>query len=407
MKSEFRVRRSHAKWWFIGAVFLTVLAFGGALYFSHAFDQNSKIRDVAAPTAQTAPPHIVAADAKFLFMGDIFFGRYINDWSEASPLGVKYPFQNLADGFHRGDYQAWIANFECPSVAGVNLTSAQMEATLTFNCDPKYLPEVAKYWDAVSLGNNHTDNQGASGFAETQQNLAKNNIQYFGSDDPDDVANDCNVIILNVVAKMSDNSAKTLPLPFGFCGYNGVFKIPSADDIAEIAKFSAVLPTFVMPHMGAEYQPSADELREETYRAMVDAGAEMVIGNHPHWVQNTESYDGKLIVYSMGNFIFDQQSRDTAAATLEVTRSALISVDLSVANFDAVEKWSAIATQCRGDFAKCASVAQGLPKLKLSYQFDALGSRDDNKLVRPATADELGDIKARLNWNATMRSLGQ
>jgi poly-gamma-glutamate synthesis protein (capsule biosynthesis protein) len=386
----------------IFALIFAIVIFAAISHFSAKSPGNFNPQ-VSAPTNQTVQPKITAANAKFLFMGDIFFGRYINDWSENSPLGVKYPFQNLENGFSRKDYDAWIANFECPSVAGVNLTSAQMEATLTFNCDPKYLPEVAKYWNAVSLGNNHTDNQGREGFAETQENLAKNNIQYFGSDDPADTANDCNVIVLNVRAKMSNDQEKTLPLPFGFCGYNGVFKIPTNTDIAEITKYSDVLPTFALPHMGAEYEPAADQLRENVYREMIDAGAEMVIGNHPHWTQNTEVYKNKLIVYSMGNFIFDQQFN------LEVTRSALIDVEISVKNFDAVEKWSALANDCRGNFAKCRELAksQNLPKLELTYKFDALGSRDNDKLVRPATDAELNDIKTRLNWDATLKDLGQ
>jgi poly-gamma-glutamate synthesis protein (capsule biosynthesis protein) len=394
------VRWRHNWWLSVLIVVLVVAAVViGGLMLPRP-NQETAHSPQAEPTTQTK---VVAAEGRFLFMGDIFFGRYIDDWSEASGLGIKYPFQNLASDFRRTDYQAWIANLECPSVDGLDLTSEQMNESLTFNCPPKYLPEVAKYWNGLSLGNNHTDNQGADGFLTTQQNLADQHIQYFGAYDPRDHDNLCNVINLNVNLKFDNGLEKATLLPFGFCGYNAVFRIPTDDDIAKISQYAAVLPTFVLPHMGAEYQPAADQLRQATYRSMIEAGAEMVIGNHPHWIQNSEAYNGKLIVYSIGNFIFDQQSN------LEVTRSALIEVNLTVNDFSEVEKWSAAAEQCGGNFEHCVEIAaaQNLKRLELTYQFDVIGSRDDNRLVRRANDDELADIKARLDWDATMKALGQ
>ena len=334
-------------------------------------------------------------------MGDIFFGRYINDWSMASPLQHAYPFQRLAE-FNRAAYDAWVANFECPAVAGVQMTSAQMEATLSFNCDPAYLPEVAKWFTAVDLGNNHSDNQGAAGLAQTRANLAAQGIQTFGSPDPESPPN-CDVVVLPVTATMSDGTVKSYPVPLGFCGYAGVFKNPTAAQLAEITAFSQVMPTIAWPHSGAEYKTKPDQIKTTLYRDMIDAGADMVIGNHAHWVQNTEAYRGKLIVYSMGNFIFDQQSNT------EVTRSALIDVTASVDDVTQLAAWSAIAPQCRGDFARCQQLAtqQHLTPLTLSYRYDALGSNDADKLVKPATPDQLAAIKQRLNWDATMAALGQ
>ena len=373
-----------------------------AILLEHQSIHRNLFDTLPKQTQMKARPHITAARSHWLFMGDIFFGRYINDWSEASSLKEKYPFQNL-DQFERQHYNAWIANFECPSVAGLHLSSAATDKTLTFNCDPNYLPEAAKWFTAVSLGNNHTDNQGAAGFRSTQENLTTNHIQHFGGYDPRDHANLCNVITLETTVTYDSGSDKTLLLPFGFCGYNAVFKIPSDSDLAEITRYSQLLPTFVMPHMGTEYQAVPGSLTVATYRRMIDAGAEMVIGNHPHWVQPSESYKDKLIVYSMGNFIFDQQTPP------EKTRSALIDVDISVKNPSEVEKWSSIAESCRGNFNACEKLASDntLSRLSLAYKFDVKGSNDGNKLVKPATPSELSAIKDRLKWDQTMGALGQ
>ncbi len=403
MKRQFSIRGSHRKIIIVAAVVLAVLlaTILAMLLEQQSIDQklHSKLPEQHKIKQQ---PNITSARSHWLFMGDIFFGRYIDDWSMASSLKEKYPFQNL-DQFERQNYNAWIANFECPSVEGLHISSAAMDKTLTFNCDPNYLPETSRWFNAVSLGNNHTDNQGSAGFRATQKNLTANNIQHFGSYDPRDHDNLCNVIILSIDAMYSSGDTKVLSLPFGFCGYNAVFRIPSDSDLAEITRYSEILPTFVMPHMGTEYQAAPGQLTIVTYHKMIDAGAEMVIGNHPHWAQTTESYQNKLIVYSMGNFIFDQQTPP------EKTRSALIDVNMTIKDPTIIEKWANIAEQCRGNFAACEKTAaeNNLPRLSMTYIFDVKGSNDGNRLVKPATPSELSAIKQRLKWDQTMSALGQ
>ncbi len=62
----------------------------------------------------------------------------------------------------------------------------------------------------------------------------------------------------------------------------------------------------VMPHWGVEYHATATPLQQKLGRAAIDAGADMVIGNHPHWVGAMEVYKGKPIWYALGNLVFDQ-----------------------------------------------------------------------------------------------------
>jgi poly-gamma-glutamate capsule biosynthesis protein CapA/YwtB (metallophosphatase superfamily) len=67
--------------------------------------------------------------------------------------------------------------------------------------------------------------------------------------------------------------------------------------------YDIVIPYF---HMGVEYVPNPPEWALNGARAAIDAGATMVVTNHPHVIQGMEIYAGKPIVYSVGNFIFDQ-----------------------------------------------------------------------------------------------------
>lgn len=401
MKRDFGIKRSHNRLLLVILGSILLLLVGVFIWSTIFHKEEPTSNSIKKSTSKQTSPKASAATSRWMFMGDIFWGRYIDDWSNASTLKEDYPFQRLGE-FQRENYQAWIANLECPSVEGVTISSAQMDQTLSFNCPPRYLPAAAKWFTAVSLGNNHTDNQGADAFKQTEQNLEKHHIQYFGAYDPRDHDTVCNVVVLDFIVKYGSEQ-KTVGLPIGLCGYNAVFRIPTDQDIAVITKYADVMPTFVMPHMGAEYKTGPDELRTTTYHKMIDAGAEMILGNHPHYIQPTEAYKDKFIIYSMGNFIFDQQARP------EKTRSAMIDIHITVQNPEIIDKWEQIASSCKNSFTECQRLAtsEGLPKLEFSYTFDVHGSEDSNRLVRPANDIEFQSIKQRLNWDATMRALGQ
>lgn len=356
----------------------------------------------AVETPQETPPPVpVSIEANTLFLGDIYWGRYLNEWSMASELKTAYPFSRLNE-FERGKYDAWIANLECPTVPGFTQTSAQEEATLSFNCNPEYLAEAAKWFPIVSLANNHTDNRGADGFEATKEQLDKHDMQYFGHYDPAVTEDACEVVALPVRVTYSDDSVKPQHLPITFCGYNGVFKIPPAASLAEIATYAEYMPVISLPHMGAEYRPAPDQLKTTTYRAMIDQGADMVLGGHPHWVQTSEAYEGKLIVYSMGNFIFDQQG------TTELTRSASINVVMNTTDSsDVLAKWLALGKTCAVFRDNCLAQAkqQGLKKLTMNYTYGVVAGSSANKITKPATDAEAAAVLERLNWQDTMNKL--
>lgn len=353
--------------------------------------------EVAKPAAKP-----LSVSTNSLFFGNAFWGRYMNDWSMASPLKTAYPFSRLSE-FDRTSYDAWIAGLECPTVADFHQTSAEEDTTLSFNCSPDYLPEAAKWFTAFTLANNHTDNRGAEGFTETKKHLEENKIQYFGHYDPDQTDDVCEVIAFPMKVTYNDKTVKEKSLPVAMCGYHGVFKIPSEASLAEMEKYSEVMPVIAMPHMGVEYQPAPDSLKTATYHAMIDNGADVVIGDHPHWIQNTESYKGHLIVYSMGNFMFDQQ--DTA----EVVRSAAIRVVMNATTTDTAQltKWLALGDECKVFHDDCFAKieAEGLTKLPFEFKFGVIGTNDSGKITKPATPDQQASILQRLNWSKTMTQL--
>ncbi len=392
------IEKSPKKFLIIRLIVWSVLLIG--LISGNCYIYYLKNKPVVQDKVVIPEPRKISSN--LLFTGNIYWGRYINDWSMASDLKYQYPFSRLSE-FNRDQYNAWISGLECPTVAGVNMTSAYEEDTLEFNCSPDYLSEAAKWFTVVSLANNHTDNQGADGFIETRQHLDENGIQYFGHYDPYMVEDNCEVIGLPITVSNDDGSTFGGKLPVALCGFHGVFKIPPDEAIAEMQKYSAYMPVIAMPNMGAEYKSAPDEIKTAAYRSMIDNGADMVIGDHPHWVQTSESYKGHLILYSMGNFMFDQQFNN------EVTRSAAVNVLVEAVSNDSdnLVKWLGLGPECVTFKDDCLNLIkdQNLTKLDFTYKFGIVGSDDANHLTKPATPDQQASILQRLDWQNTINGL--
>jgi hypothetical protein len=331
--------------------------------------------------------------------GNTFWGRYVDQWSRGSDQGYAYPFSRL-DELDRGEYDEWISGLECPTVPGVRLSVAEQERLLSFNCDPAYLGEASKWFSVFSLANNHTDNQGSAGVATTRRELRNAGIDYFGDPDPKKLDRVCSVLGLQVQIAYGDGTTATGHLPVGLCGFRGVFEIPPPAAIARMGRLSESVPVLALPHSGLEYVTRETGIKVDLYRSMIDAGADAVLGDHAHWVQNSEAYRGRLIVYSMGNFMFDQQN------DAEVTRAAAIRVRLSIADQPHLDDWLALGEQCRA-MTDCTSLVEAarLPRLKVDFGFGVVGVSTADRITHAATPAETSGIVDRLDWANTVAGL--
>jgi poly-gamma-glutamate synthesis protein (capsule biosynthesis protein) len=380
-------------------------------------NQNSKENesDSTNNVVETPPdPKITKFDAKYLFVGTTFWGRNTNKSARASELGVSYPFSQL-NTLGRENYQGWIGGLECP-VTDAGHNYSEEDKIFKFNCDPDYLPEAAKYFSAFLLGNNHAGNQGLEGMRTTRKYLEQNGIQYFGT--PKRTANDrtdtefandeadinnCGIVVLPVIATYDNGEKKELKFPFGFCSAHGVYGVPGDDFQQNIKQYAEVVPTIAMPHMGVEYQKVHDTLRQNLYRRLIDYGVESVIADHPHTVQDSEAYNGKLIVYSVGNFMFDQ------TFNAEVPRSAAIEGNITVtADSLDLEKWNELGESCLNDktscFEKIVEAKLAKPTTAWTYDYHATTSAG-NRIPRLADEGDQNSIGQRLNWANTKAGL--
>ncbi len=341
------------------------------------------------------PPNTL--NLRTLFFGDVFWGRYIHDWSQVSPLKTAYPFSGLSE-FQKEKYDAWIADMECP-VTNENIDSPTQEATLSFNCNSSYMSDAAKWFDIFTLANNHTDNMEKyndkvfNGFAKTKQNMDLHNIQYFGHYDNAQKKDICEVVTI------TDKKQK-IDVPIAMCGFHNVFKLPLDDEIAIISDYAKYLPTFVFPHQGAEYRTIADGLQRDFARQYIDAGADAVIGDHVHVVQDTDVYNGKLIVYSLGNFIFDQQSGAT-------TRGIALDMSMEIKNDENMQRLSKIAKECRSFQDTCLQQIQSqkLKKPEFNVKYDIIPTDNTGKLAKKATPQVAEEIKRIATWTNTQNLL--
>ena len=198
-----------------------------------------------------------------------------------------------------------IANFENPAP---NAFRYHTSGTV-FSADPKLIAGLANVGiDWVGLANNHIRDAGGDGILQTIANLKKYGIVSSGAGK--------NLAAARKPAILEAGGVKVAFLAYDTiaAGYTaGPAKAGSARlsagavkaDVAAARKAGAQV-VIVFPHWGTEYDPTPFAGQQALARAAIDAGADMVIGNHAHWAGAVEVYHGKPIWYALGNFVFDQ-----------------------------------------------------------------------------------------------------
>jgi poly-gamma-glutamate capsule biosynthesis protein CapA/YwtB (metallophosphatase superfamily) len=226
-----------------------------------------------------------------LVTGDVIPSRGVNYYATLRH-DFLWPFRPTAAFTKNADIT--FVNLEAPLFTGCPVSPA---SSFTFCGDPRFVNGLTLMGaDVANLATNHLNNYGAAGITATDQLLHQHSILTTG---------------LGPVAVVNVRGLK-----FGFLGFNGVGhavdKVALKAGIARARQLADVV--VVQFHWGKEYQrqpmpdpnvPTPDDPVTIGHDA-IDWGADIVIGNHPHWVQGIEIYHGKLITYAHGNFVFDQ-----------------------------------------------------------------------------------------------------
>ena len=213
-----------------------------------------------------------------------------------------------------------IANFENPAPDNPRWHTTGT----TFSGDPDLIDGLATAGlDWVSLANNHIGDAGRAGLLQTIENLEARGIAASGAGANREAAHR---------PEMLEAGGQTV----AFLGYDtiarGYFASESGAGSAQMtadacrrdiaaARAAGADVVIVFPHWGAEYDPTPFGGQQTLARRCIDAGADMIIGNHAHWAAAVEIYDGKPIWYALGNFVFDQiwSEPTMEGITLELT----------------------------------------------------------------------------------------
>jgi poly-gamma-glutamate synthesis protein (capsule biosynthesis protein) len=222
-----------------------------------------------------------------LFVGDIMLDRAVRTIIREN--GIDFLFNNATSTFKTVDKV--VGNLE--GVFSLNKSIAGSNYPLRFTFNPLLAIDLSRLGiDIVSQANNHALDFGWDGLAQSTSTLQEAGINFFG--DP------------------TNNN----PTPYTFVsnhnqitliGYHE-FSYKNTDKVIEEIKKAKTEGSFVIvvPHWGVEYQFMPSTFQKTMAHTFVDAGADAVIGGHPHVIEPVEVYKGKVIFYSLGNFIFDQ-----------------------------------------------------------------------------------------------------
>lgn len=221
--------------------------------------------------------------------GDVIPARSVN-YQISTRKDYTWPYLKTAETLKEADIT--FINLETPLIKNCPVTQEGMN----FCGDAKNIEGLVYAGvDVVTLANNHAGNKGKAGVEETVKGLEKVGIQTTG-------ANNGPAIV------------EVRGIKFGFLGYNDIEKTPvvtSAEkevmtkEIGDLRKKVDVV--VVQFHWGSEYLTEVEDRQKELGYLAVDLGADLVIGNHPHWIKPVEKYKGKFITYAHGNFVFDQE----------------------------------------------------------------------------------------------------
>lgn len=237
----------------------------------------------------------------FSFVGDVLLGSTVHYLLEQH--GFDYPYEYVKPLLQQSDLT--LANLETP----ITTRGEPVDKPYAYRSHPDVLPAFKEAgFDIVSLANNHILDYGLDGLVSTLRNLRETDIDYVGAGENSEEAfmpvveeiNGLKVAVLGFSRVVPDGSWKAdVNRPGVASTYNYTRAVQAIEQASETADLVVVLA-----HWGEERQDDPNEHQQELARRYVDAGADLVIGSHPHVLQGLEYYNGKWIAYSMGNFIF-------------------------------------------------------------------------------------------------------
>ncbi len=233
-----------------------------------------------------------ASKNSIFFVGDIMLTRDVEEY--VLDNGFDYPYRKLSF-IDQNSYV--IANFE----ASIPIRHVHVPVnTFKFSVNPDFIPALKSAgFTHLSLANNHSFDFGLSGYNNTVTTLWNNDIVPFGH--PSILAS-TSVSFLNLSGGLTAS----------IIAIHTLYVEPTELKIREILNYASENSDvqIVFIHWGEEYKDIQINQQRKFATILANAGADVVIGHHPHVTQGIELIDNTIVFYSLGNFIFDQYFSD-------------------------------------------------------------------------------------------------
>lgn len=296
---------------FVFTLLGTMLIAGSVLGCAFLFRDNLKQSEKLAPITENvyeninANLNITPPDAEISVtisvVGDCTLGtdenfnyaRSLNAYYEK--YGASYFLKNVKSIFEADDLT--IANLE----GTFTDSTSRVDKTFAFKGPKEYVNILTEgSVEAVTIANNHSKDYGAKSFTDTKETLDSAGVVHFGYDETSVV------------------QVKGIKI-----GLIGIYELPDhlgrkqqvKDNIAKVKAEGADV-VIVIFHWGIERDAAPNSNQTTLARFAIDEGADLVCGHHPHVLQGIETYKGKNIVYSLGNFCFGGNSNPSDKDTM-------------------------------------------------------------------------------------------
>jgi len=259
------------------------------------------------PPVDAAPkPVEVAATLEMTFVGDIIFGRYRASGYDPIPEKGFMVFEEIAPKITS---EMLVGNLETPLVRDLPMDSP-IGSRYRFGASPEHAKQLQSAgFTAVSLANNHWYDQRVKGIDETPPILRELGIVPLGAALREGPVFRAETVEKNgwKVAFVAFTTRTNAPVKEGLPTLpyleTDQIKTTIAPVVAAARDGHDLVIAFV--HWGDEYAEGPNTAQVRAAHSLIDAGADMVIGHHPHVLQGVERYGKGLIAYSLGNFLFE------------------------------------------------------------------------------------------------------
>lgn len=316
-------------------------------------NQVLRMAPISSPTPVPAP-----LCATLLFGGDVMLDRNIRIKAEQAG-SYDFLMADLESLFDRVD--ATVVNLEGPVTDRPSRSTGSVPGSTDnffFTFAPESIESFMRRKIISNLGNNHILNFGQEGLRQTYDNLQSRSLLYFG-------------YVQSAQSQPAYLIEKIGDLKFGLVNFNQ-FSVGGWEQV--LTDINLVRPQvevlLVYTHWGNEYVSEGDQQRQWA-RQLVDAGADLVIGSHPHVVQGMEDYRGARIYYSLGNMVFDQYFEEAVQNGLLVEAEVCLGPVTQSASLSQVDRFAdSPAESFDREFDEASpSATLQFEDLNLSWQF--------------------------------------